>query len=147
MAFFTFSIPRPAPSGGTCFLPQFFLKKIFLWLPVQRPHSLRKLCGEFLGRPPGVAVELEPPLCRDAAAACPESRADLLYISARGTNRGRSSAVLSEGGSERPGNKIRHFQAPRARPPQLSCSGLRASSASSSGARPATCPSLGSCVL
>ena len=125
------------------FLPLFLLK-ILPWLPVQLPRWLRKLCGEFLRRPPGVAVEqAEPPLRRDRlpGIASP-SRVDL---SAR-HSLGRSSAVLCEG-SARAGlrTEIGLFQVPRAQPPQLSRPGLGANRAPSRGARPAPRPGPGSC--
>ena len=123
------------------FLPLFLLK-ILPWLPVQPPRWLRKLCGEFLRRPPGVAGEqAEPPLRRDRlpGIASPSP----VDLSARPSS-GRSSAVLSEG-SARAGlrTEVGPFQVPRAQPPQLSPPWAR-SKHPPRGASPAPRPGPGS---
>ena len=125
------------------FLPLFLLK-ILPWLPDQPPRWLRKLCGEFLRRPPGVAVEqAEPPLRRDLLPGI--ASPSLVDLSSR-HSLGRSSAVLGEG-SARAGlrTEIGLFQVPRAQPPQLSRPGLGANRAPSRGSRPAPRPGPGSC--
>lgn len=73
-----------------------------------------KLCGEFLRWPPGVAVEQpEPPLRRGAGAACRESLAHLLYISAHRINQAAALQCFPRGVRDQGWERDRAFSGNR----------------------------------